>query len=98
MKCWERLAEAADGVDLDLTVYFLGAQREIIPVAEHVRYVTLEPLLSTNSFPFLDKIADHTDLAPVHPGLLGHLKKHQVIHTTDAYFSLARTAQYFARW
>ncbi len=98
VKCWERLAEAADGEDLDLTVYFLGEQREIIPVAENVCYVTLEPLLSTNSFRFLDKIADHTDLAPVHPGLLGHLKKHQVIHTTDAYFSLAKTAQYFARW
>jgi glycosyltransferase involved in cell wall biosynthesis len=98
VKCWEHLAEAAGKEDLDLTVYFLGEQREVLPIAENVRYVTLEPLLSTNSFRFLDKIADHTDLAPIHPGLLSHLKKHQVIHSTDAYFSLAKTAQYFARW
>ncbi len=98
VKCWERLAEGASEEDLDLTVYFLGERHEVLPIAENVRYVTLEPLLSTNSFRFLDKIADHTDLAPIHPGLLSHLKKHQVIHSTDAYFSLAKTAQYFARW
>ena len=98
VKCWERLAEAATGEDLDLTVYFLGEERGVVPVAGNVRYVVLEPLLSTASFRFLDKIADHTDLAPIHPGVLGHLRKHQVIHTTDAYFSLAKTAQYFARW
>ena len=98
VKCWERLAEAATSENLDLTVYFLGDRRETVPLADNVRYVILEPLLSTNTFRFLDKIADHTDLAPIHPGLLGHLRKHQVIHTTDAYFSLAKTAQYFARW
>ncbi|HEX2714460.1 MAG TPA: glycosyltransferase, partial [Candidatus Acidoferrales bacterium] len=71
---------------------------ETLPLAENVHYVLLEPVLSTNSFRFLDNISDHTDLAPIHPGLLGHLRKHQVLHTTDAYFSLAKTAEYFTRW
>lgn len=98
VKCWERLAEAASGEELDLTVYFLGERREVVPVAENVRYVIFEPLLSTHSFRFLDQIADHTDLAPFRPGVLRYLRRHQVIHTTDAFFALAKTAQYYARW
>src|SRR3970040_2198410 len=95
--CWERLAEAAAGEELDLTVYFLGEQAETEPVAENVRFVTVRPLLGTKAFPFLDRIAAHTDLAPLHPGVLDALRRHQVLHSTDAYFSLARTALFLAR-
>ena len=97
VKCWERLAEAAAGEELDLTVYFLGEQAETEPVAENVRFVTVRPLLGTEAFPFLDRIAAHTDLAPLHPGVLDALRRHQVLHSTDAYFSLARTALFLAR-
>lgn len=98
VKCWERLAEAAAGRDdLNLTVYFLGRRREIIPVAPNVCYVTRRPLLDTNWFRFLGKMPDHTDLAPFHPAFLKYWRGHHVIHTTDAFFTLANTALRFAR-
>jgi len=98
VKCWERFAEAAVGRDdLALTVYFLGKKREIIPVGPNVCYVTRRPLLDTNWFRFLGRMPDHTDLAPFHPSFLKYWRQHHVIHTTDAYFTLARTALRFAR-
>ena len=97
VKCWERLAEAAAGEDLDLTVYFLGKRAQTETLADNVRYVLVRPLLGTEMFPFLDLIAAHTDLAPMHPGVLDALRRHQVLHATDAYFSLARTALFVAR-
>jgi len=91
VKCWERLAEAAAGrEDLNLTVYFLGKKREIIPVGPNVCYVTRRPLLDTSWFRFLAKMPDHTDLAPFHPSFLKYWRGHHVIHTTDAYFTLVR--------
>lgn len=98
VKCWERFAEAAVGRDdLALTVYFLGKKREIIPVGPNVCYVTRRPLLDTNWFRFLGRMPDHTDLAPFHPSFLKYWRQHHLIHTTDAYFTLARTALHFAR-
>ncbi|HEX9596954.1 MAG TPA: hypothetical protein VF982_08765, partial [Anaerolineales bacterium] len=98
VKCWERLAEAAVGrEDLALTVYFLGKKREIIPVGPNVCYVTRRPLLDTNWFRFLGKMPDHTDLAPFHPSFLKYWRQHHLIHTTDAFFTLANTALRFAR-
>lgn len=98
VKCWERLAEAAVGRDdLNLTVYFLGHKREIIPVGPNVCYVTRRPLLDTNWFRFLGRMPDHTDLAPFHPSFLKYWRGHHVIHTTDAFFTLARTALRFSR-
>jgi glycosyltransferase involved in cell wall biosynthesis len=98
VKCWERFAEAAVGRDdLALTVYFLGKKREIIPIGPNVCYVTRRPLLDTNWFRFLGRMPDHTDLAPFHPSFLKYWRQHHVIHTTDAYFTLARTALRFAR-
>ncbi|MBT6275816.1 MAG: glycosyltransferase family 4 protein, partial [Chromatiales bacterium] len=35
----------------------------------------------------------HTDIAPLHPGLLRHLRRAHVIHCTDAYFAYAATAR-----
>lgn len=98
VKCWERFAEAAVGRDdLALTIYFLGKKREIIPIGPNVCYVTRRPLLDTNWFRFLGRMPDHTDLAPFHPSFLKYWRQHHVIHTTDAYFTLARTALRFAR-
>ena len=33
VKCWERIAEAARGDEIDLTVYFLGPQPAVIALA-----------------------------------------------------------------
>ena len=98
VKCWERFAEAAVGEPgLDLTIYFLGEKREVITLAPNVRYMTRRPLLDTNKIWFLDKMPDHTDLAPFHPRFVRHWRRLHVLHTTDAYFTLARTAMRYAR-
>ena len=96
VKCWERLAEAARGEPVDLTVYFLGERGEIVPLSENVRLRSLKPVLSTRLIPFLKQNIDHADLAPFHPRLWWNLKSHDVIHTTGAHFSLSRTARLFA--
>ena len=98
VKCWERIAEAARGSDVDLTVYFLGKEPAVISLAENVRYVHVEPVLDTSSFRFLDGIPGHTDLAPIHLRVLNSLRRHHLLHSTDAFFSLARTAQVLSRW
>jgi glycosyltransferase involved in cell wall biosynthesis len=53
---------------------------------------------STAALPFLDGIPAHTDLAPLHRGGLRRFRQHHVLHATDAYFSLARTARLLSRW
>jgi glycosyltransferase involved in cell wall biosynthesis len=98
VKCWERIAEAARGGEIDLTVYFLGTEPAVIPLAENVRYVHVEPVLNTRLFPFLDTIPAHTDLAPIHLRVLNRLRRHHLLHSTDAFFALARTASVLSRW
>jgi glycosyltransferase involved in cell wall biosynthesis len=98
VKTWEKLAGAACGEPLDLTVYFFGAEEKVLPLAENVRYVHLPPVWSTASLSFLEGIPAHTDLAPLHVGALSRLGRHHVLHATDAYFSLARAARLLSRW
>jgi len=98
VKCWERFAEAAiNEPGLDLTIYFLGDRKQVVTIAPNVRYMTRRPLLDTNRIWFLDKMPDHTDLAPMHPRFMRHWRRLHVLHTTDAFFTLARTAMRFAR-
>ncbi len=98
VKCWERLAESAAGGDLglDLTVYFSGRSRTEV-LGPGARLAHLPPLFSTAQLKFLPYVPDHTDLAPYHPRLAGELGQYDVIHTTDAYFAFARTAEGVSR-
>jgi glycosyltransferase involved in cell wall biosynthesis len=98
VKCWERLAEAASGagLPLDLTVYFSGRQRTET-LGENARLEHLPPLFSTAQLKFLPYVPDHTDLAPFHPRLARELGSYDVIHTTDAFFAFARTAESVSR-
>jgi glycosyltransferase involved in cell wall biosynthesis len=98
VKCWERIAAAAEGEKIDLSVYFLGRKHSVERLAENVRFLHYRPLLGTNFFGFLDRVPDHTDLAPFHPLVYRKLRRHQVLHSTGAYFSLARTAKLSSRW
>jgi glycosyltransferase involved in cell wall biosynthesis len=99
VKCWTRLAEAAGrrGADLDLTVYFTGSEPREVPVADNVRYSIVPSVLSTSRIGFLSHVPDHTDLAPWHPKIAAALRGFDVIHTTDGYFTYARTALRVAR-
>ncbi|MBI4776096.1 MAG: glycosyltransferase [Deltaproteobacteria bacterium] len=94
VKCWERFAEAAEAFrnEIDLTVHFQGDGPKAYMLSENVRFVVLPPALSTSRFRSMDGVADHTDLAPFHPRLLPYLKQYDVIHTTDAFFAMAKTA------
>jgi glycosyltransferase involved in cell wall biosynthesis len=98
VKCWERLAHAAADADLplDLTVYFSGrdATEDLSP---STRMEHLPPLFSTAQLKFLPYVPDHTDLAPYHPRLARELASYDVIHTTDAFFAFARTAEGVSR-
>lgn len=99
VKCWERLAEvAADRPDeIDLTVHLQGRDAREERLAENVRFRTHRPVLSTERLRFLSVVPDHTDLAPIHPGLLREVRHYDLIHSTDAYFAYARTAR-LAAW
>ncbi len=45
----------------------------------------------------MSSIREHTDLAPLHPRLFPCLRSYDVIHTTDAFFALSKTALFFAK-
>jgi glycosyltransferase involved in cell wall biosynthesis len=98
VKCWERLADAAaDGaLPLDLTVYFSGRDRTEV-LGPGARLAHLPPLFSTAQLKFLPYVPDHTDLAPYHPRLARELGAYDVIHTTDAFFAFAKTAEGVSR-
>jgi glycosyltransferase involved in cell wall biosynthesis len=98
VKCWERLADAAANSDLPLhlTVYFSG-RRGVERLGPGARLAHLPPLFSTAQLKFLPYVPDHTDLAPYHPRLARELSGYDVIHTTDAFFAFARTAESVSR-
>lgn len=98
VKCWERLAEAAATSDLplELTVFFSG-RRPVEALGPGARLEHLPPLFSTAQLKFLPYVPDHTDLAPYHPRLASALFGFDVIHTTDAFFAFARTAESVSR-
>ena len=98
VKAWEKLAAAAVGIaGLDLTVHFAGRRPALCAVADNVRFRLHRPTFSTARLPFLSHVPDHTDLAPHHPVLARHLADADLLHTTDAYFAYARTAERIAR-
>ncbi|HVV51673.1 MAG TPA: glycosyltransferase [Polyangia bacterium] len=98
VKAWEKLAAAAVGVaGLDLTVHFAGAVPALRRLGDNVRYRLHRPAFSTARLPFLSHVPDHTDLASHHAALARHLDDADLIHTTDAYFAYAQTAERIAR-
>jgi glycosyltransferase involved in cell wall biosynthesis len=99
VKTWERLAATACEADapIDLTIHFLGARDEMVSLGPHVRYQIHPPRFSSARVPFLGDIPDHTDLAFHNPQLTSHLRKYDVIHTTDGTFASARTAARVSR-
>ncbi|MDD3028773.1 MAG: glycosyltransferase [Alphaproteobacteria bacterium] len=98
VKYWENIARAAAddaSVAVDLTVYFSG-RGEDEALSPHVRFRFLPPVFSSARLPFLPYTPAHTDLAPFHRALAKELPFYDVIHTTDAYFAFAKTAEKMA--
>lgn len=99
VKYWERIAAAAaEAADFpfDLTIYFSGADADET-LAPHVRLRHLKPVFSTARLKFLPYVPDHSDLAAYHGRLGRDLPAYDLIHTTDAYFAFAKTAERIAR-
>ncbi len=96
IKCWERFAEAAAGLDpahlgVDLTIYVLGDRERTYPLSPGVRFVTLRPVLSTAPLVRLVGGVDVADFAPYHPALARLLPRHDVWHLTHI-FAFSATA------
>jgi glycosyltransferase involved in cell wall biosynthesis len=66
-------------------------------LADNVRLRSHRPIFSSARLSFLSHVPDHSDLAPYHRPLARHLGRADVLHTTDAYFAFARTAEWIAR-
>ena len=98
VKYWERIAQAAakENLPLDLTIYFSGTGADEI-LSPQARFKFLPPVFSTARLKFLPYVPAHTDLAPFHPKLAKELTQYDLIHTTDAFFAFARTAERIAR-
>jgi glycosyltransferase involved in cell wall biosynthesis len=95
---WEQLSRAAHNrADLDLTVFFLGDTRQVLPQSHNVRHILLPPLLGTEHWPCFSGIPTHTDLAPIHPALFWRLRKFHLLHTTNTFYAFAKTALWRGR-
>ncbi|MBI5119586.1 MAG: glycosyltransferase [Rhodospirillales bacterium] len=94
VKCWERLARAAVlRDDIDMTVHVQNAHEGVETLSDHVRFISHRPVFSTERLSWLlGNIPDHTDLSPWHPAIARALPGYDVVHTTDAFFSMAATA------
>ncbi len=92
VKCWQRLAEAAADAEcgIDLTVYFLGAERRTMALGENVRYRLVPAWRGTRALG-LSGVPAHTDLARCNPAALAMLAIHDVLHATGP-FALSGTA------
>jgi glycosyltransferase involved in cell wall biosynthesis len=91
--CWQHLAKAASNTaGLQLTIHAQGRTEEQRDLHGGVRLWLHKPVFSTKNIPLLHTPA-HTDLADYHPRLAQALEEADVIHTTDGFFSYARTAE-----
>lgn len=99
VKCWERFAEAAIGLEdeLDLTLHFLADRARETTLATNVRYIHHQPRFGTERLPFLKAVAAQTDLAPSNPKLFPYLAQHDVNHTTHQLFTFGQTALRFSK-
>ena len=95
VKYWERISKSLlkKKKDFDLTIFFLGDYNRIIFISKNIRYILQKPIVSSNILRKFGIDADSTDLFPLNPFLLIKLKKFDLIHTTDQFFSMSKTAK-----
>ena len=95
VKYWQRISESIAFLKIDyhLTIFFLGLKNKKTKVNKNVNYVTIKPVFSSGMLKFIGIDADITDLSPINFKLFFLLKKFNIIHTTDQFFSMSRTAK-----
>ena len=97
VKYWERICESIKNEDfirnLDLSIFFLGDKSETKFISKNINYKICRPIFSSGLLKFIGIDADQTDLFPFNPFLFFKLKKFDLIHTTDQFFSMSKTAK-----
>ncbi len=93
VKYWQRISEVfiQEKIDCELTIFFLGKNSQKKKISGKLFYKIQKPIFSSKYLSFLGIDADKTDLFPINPMLLFELKKYNLIHTTDQFFSMANT-------
>ena len=92
---WQRISESISFLKIDyhLTIFFLGFKNENSKINKNINFVTIKPVVSSGMLKFIGIDADITDLSPINFRLFFLLKKFNIIHTTDQFFSMSRTAK-----
>lgn len=99
VKYWLRICEVLRKLNLGLVikVFFLGNKNESLLVNENIFHVIKKPILSSKILKIIGVDADPTDLFFFNPSLFFELKDFDLIHTTDQFFTMSRTAR-LASW
>jgi len=95
VKFWERICRSLRNKinNFSITIFFLGRKKENIKYSEKINFKILKPILSSRILRVIGVDADYTDLFPINFGLLFLLKKFDIIHTTDQFFTMSKTAR-----
>ncbi len=96
VKYWERICNSIKDSfqDFKLDVIFLGKKTTKKIIGKNINFFTIKPTIPSKILKPLGVDADITDLCPFNIRLFFKLKKFDLIHTTDQFFSMARTAKY----
>tara|TARA_B100000963_G_C22625427_1_gene672090 strand:+ start:2106 stop:3338 length:1233 start_codon:yes stop_codon:yes gene_type:complete len=100
VKYWERICNSIKDSykDFNLEVIFLGKELKKKSISKNINFFTIRPLISSKILKPLGVDADVTDLSPFNIRLFFMLKRYDLIHTTDQFFSMARTAKHASKF
>ena len=95
VKYWQRIGESFEQSvsGLKITIFFLGKKNETILQTKNLTFEIQKPILSSSILKSIGIDADNTDLFPFNPKIFLKLRKFDLIHTTDQFFSMAKTAK-----
>lgn len=99
VKYWLRISESIKELKLPffVKIFFLGKEKKDINISHNIEYKIRRPILSSNLLKKIGVDADITDLCPLNPYLLFELRNYDLIHTTDQFFSMSKTAMIASR-
>lgn len=99
VKYWLRISDSIKKSKLPfrITIFFLGKKKKDIKVSKNIEYKIRKPLFSSIYLKKIGVDADITDISPLNPFLLFELRKYDLIHTTDQFFSMSKTAMISAK-
>ena len=99
IKYWLRISDSIKKSKhpFRITIFFLGKKKKDIKVSKNIEYKIRKPLFYSIYLKKIGVDADITDISPLNPFLLFELRKYDLIHTTDQFFSMSKTAMISAK-